>query len=197
MNTELKTNREKIVCLPNGWLMLPLIIAWIIGTQIFFIWSIAGGVRALGHPYWTFFTLGLLSEFAGLISLGGFFTLQPNEARLLVLFGAYVGTVRAPGFYWGNPFYANGNNQSYFAQAIDAQAHLAAAKAGNATPNTRRRMARFKISLRARNFNSERLKVNDKRGNPIEIAAVVVWKVQDTAQAMFDVEDYENYVRVQ
>jgi regulator of protease activity HflC (stomatin/prohibitin superfamily) len=58
-------------------------------------------------------------------------------------------------------------------------------------------LSRFKVSLRARNFNSERLKVNDKRGNPVEIAAVVVWRVQDTAQAMFDVQDFENYVRVQ
>jgi regulator of protease activity HflC (stomatin/prohibitin superfamily) len=197
MNTELKSNREKVVSLRNGWLMLPASIGWIVAALIAFIWSIAGGIHEEGHPRWIIFIVSILAEIAGLISLGGFFTLQPNEARLLVLFGAYVGTVRAPGFYWGNPFYANGNNQSYFAQAIDAQAHLAAAKAGNATPNTRRRMARFKISLRARNFNSERLKVNDKRGNPIEIAAVVVWKVQDTAQAMFDVEDYENYVRVQ
>jgi regulator of protease activity HflC (stomatin/prohibitin superfamily) len=60
-----------------------------------------------------------------------------------------------------------------------------------------KKLSRFKVSLRARNFNSERLKVNDKRGNPVEIAAVVVWRVQDTAQAAFDVDDYENYVRVQ
>jgi regulator of protease activity HflC (stomatin/prohibitin superfamily) len=58
-------------------------------------------------------------------------------------------------------------------------------------------MSRFKVSLRVRNFSSETLKVNDKRGNPVEIAAVVVWRVQDTAQAMFDVQDFENYVRVQ
>jgi len=71
------------------------------------------------------------------------------------------------------------------------------AKAGGTPGPGRKRLPRFKLSLRSRNFNSERLKVNDKRGNPIEIAAVVVWKVQDTAQALFDVEDFENYVRVQ
>src|SRR5207237_4993604 len=60
-----------------------------------------------------------------------------------------------------------------------------------------RKMPRFKVSLRARNFNSEKLKVNDKQGNPIEIAAVIVWRVADTAQALFDVEDYDNYIRVQ
>src|SRR4051812_26075478 len=197
MNTEVKPNREKVVSLPNGWLMLPLVLLWIIGSLLIFIWSISAGVRVVGHPYWTLFVAGILAEIAGLICLGGFFTLQPNEARVLVLVGAYVGTVRTPGFYWGNPFYANGNNQGFFAQALDAQAQLVAARAGTAAPNARRRMSRFKLSLRARNFNSERLKVNDKRGNPIEIAAVVVWKIEDTAQAMFDVEDFENYVRVQ
>jgi regulator of protease activity HflC (stomatin/prohibitin superfamily) len=73
----------------------------------------------------------------------------------------------------------------------------AAAGVQGVSAATRARSSRNKVSLRSRNFNSERLKVNDKRGNPVEIAAVVVWRVMDTAQAMFDVEDYENYVRVQ
>ncbi len=92
----------------------------------------------------------------------GHFTLQPNEARVLILFGAYQGSVRESGFHWTNPL------------------------------NTKRR-----ISLRSRNLTGEKLKVNDKRGNPIEIAAVVVWRVQDTAAACFDVEKFEDYVRVQ
>jgi regulator of protease activity HflC (stomatin/prohibitin superfamily) len=92
----------------------------------------------------------------------GFFALQPNEARVMILFGAYRGTVRQSGFHWANPF-----------------------------------MSRIPLSLRARNLNGDKLKVNDKRGNPIEIAAVVVWRVQDTAQAIFDVDNFENYVRVQ
>ncbi len=95
--------------------------------------------------------------------LVGHFTLQPNQARVLILFGAYHGTVRQSGFHWANPFYSKG----------------------------------MKVSLRAHNFSTEKLKVNDKRGNPIEIAAVVVWRVRDTAQAKFDVEDYEEYVDVQ
>jgi regulator of protease activity HflC (stomatin/prohibitin superfamily) len=93
---------------------------------------------------------------------GGFFTLQPNEAAVLLLFGAYKGSVRDSGFFFKNPF-----------------------------------NKRLKISLRARNLNGEKLKVNEKRGNPIEIAAVVVWRVWDTAQAMFDVDSYENYVKIQ
>jgi len=97
----------------------------------------------------------------GLI-LAGLYMLQPNEAAILTLFGQYVGTDRAEGLRWANPFY-------------------------------RKR----KISLRARNLNAPTLKVNDKRGNPVEIGAVVVWRVRDTAQAVFDVDDYERYVAIQ
>jgi regulator of protease activity HflC (stomatin/prohibitin superfamily) len=92
----------------------------------------------------------------------GFFTLQPNEATVLTLFGAYKGTVRLNGFLWTNPFYR-----------------------------------KLKISLRARNLNGDKLKVNDKRGNPVEIAVVIVWRIQDTAQAIFDVDSYESFIRIQ
>ena len=98
----------------------------------------------------------------GTLVLAGLYTLQPNEAAILQLFGAYRGTSRVPGLRATIPFY------------------------------TRR-----KLSARARNLNGDRLKVNDKRGNPIEIAAVVVWHVEDTAKAAFDVDDYENFVKVQ
>lgn len=118
------------------------------------------------------------------ILLKGFFTLQPNEARVLVLFGAYKGTVRSSGLHWGNPFYATGSSRFALVQP-GAIATPTATRPGN------------KISLRARTLNGDTLKVNDKRGNPIEIAAVIVWQVQDTAQASFDVDDYENYVPIQ
>jgi hypothetical protein len=98
----------------------------------------------------------------GAFALSGLYMLQPNEAAILLLFGAYKGTDRTEGLRWANPFYK-----------------------------------KQKISLRAHNLASDRLKVNDKRGNPIEIAAAIVWRVQDTAQASFDVEDYEEYVRIQ
>jgi regulator of protease activity HflC (stomatin/prohibitin superfamily) len=94
--------------------------------------------------------------------LVGLFVVNPNEGRVLQLFGDYVGTVRVPGLRWANPFF------------------------------TKKR-----ISLRVRNFESARLKVNDNEGNPVEIAAVVVWQVVDTAEAVFQVDDYNNYVKVQ
>lgn len=97
-----------------------------------------------------------------LLLLAGLFTVDPNEARVLQLFGSYRGTVKTPGLRWANPFF------------------------------TKKR-----ISVRVRNFESGRLKVNDNDGNPIEIAAVVVWRVVDTAEASFEVDDYTNYVHVQ
>jgi regulator of protease activity HflC (stomatin/prohibitin superfamily) len=111
---------------------------------------------------WTPFAAGIVLLLAGVLALAGLYTLQPNEAAILQLFGAYRGTSRVPGLRATNPFYT-----------------------------------RKKMSLRARNLNGDRLKVNDKRGNPIEIAAVVVWHVDDTAKAAFDVDDYENFVKVQ
>ena len=104
----------------------------------------------------------LFAFFVEFLLLKGLFVVNPNEARVLQLFGNYAGTAKIAGLRWANPFY------------------------------TRR-----KISLRVRNFESSHLKVNDKEGNPIEIAAVVVWRVVETAEATFEVDDYENYVRVQ
>jgi regulator of protease activity HflC (stomatin/prohibitin superfamily) len=94
--------------------------------------------------------------------LVGLFLVNPNEAKVLQLFGKYVGTARVPGLRWANPF-----------------------------------LSKRRVSVRVRYFESARLKVNDAEGNPIEIAAVVVWRVVDTAEAVFEVDDYENYVHVQ
>jgi len=127
----------------------------------------------------------------GLIMVGGYFTLQPNQARVLILFGAYKGTVRSSGFHWANPFFARSRGMTARggdAKGAGARRHAAG---GLRLPLT------TKLSLRAHNFSSEALKVNDKRGNPVEIAAVVVWRVENTAQAIFDVEDYTSYVEIQ
>ncbi len=128
----------------------------------------------------------------GLLMLGGYFTLQPNQARVLILFGAYKGTVRESGFHWANPFYSRTAAETA-KQPIDTAARRrswAPGRLGNSLLPT-------KLSLRAHNFSSDALKVNDKRGNPVEIAAVVVWRVENTAQAVFDVEDYASYVEIQ
>jgi hypothetical protein len=161
--TSAGSHTEKSSQTLNGWSMLALVVAMFIGGVALFVY----GVRDLdtgggGGPGTWLLVGGILTLLlAGFLS-GGFFTLQPNQARVLVLFGDYRGTVKKDGFHWTNPF-----------------------------------NRKLLVSLRLRNMETEKLKVNDKRGNPIEIAAVVVWRVAETAQAVFDVDNYENYVTVQ
>jgi regulator of protease activity HflC (stomatin/prohibitin superfamily) len=185
-------NREKSVTVFNGWVLLVLLIGLLLGNIAFFIATAAGLERGEAPPFEFF---GSILMFPVLIILmTGFFTLQPNEARVLVLFGKYCGTVRDSGFHWANPFYSNGPGGKAAGHLAAAISKLEAAKAGT---QPKRTLSRNKISLRARTINGEKLKVNDKRGNPIEIAAVVIWRVQDTAKAVFDVDDYEVYVQTQ
>lgn len=153
--TSATVNHEQPSGAANGWLLLILSVAILLGG-IFL--AVAGGVA--GVPLLVI--LGILAGILAAILFAGFFTLQPNTAAIFILFGAYKGTLRESGFFWRNPL-----------------------------------LKKEKVSLRARNLNGERLKVNDKRGNPVEIAAVVVWRVRDTAQAIFDVDNYEQYVKVQ
>src|SRR5215470_16880540 len=188
MNAETSTvNREKVVKVMGGWTMLPIVLALLLGALALLFYSIIAGVRDVGHPYWALMITAVVLEPVSIVMLTGLFTLQPNEARVLVLFGKYKGTVRESGFHWGNPFYSNGPQA-----AMSWRAQILAAKVGGSADVGQKPLSRNKISLRARTLNGERLKVNDKVGNPIEIAAVIVWRVGDTAQALFDVDNYEN-----
>lgn len=157
--------REREIWVPSGWVILVVVLAVFaagIGLEIWFGFTAKRGAQAGALPNFWLLGGGILVIGLGIFLCNGFFTLQPNEGRVLVLFGAYRGTVRTSGWHWTNPL------------------------------NTK-----LRLSLRARNFTSEKLKVNDKRGNPIEIAVVVVWRVQDTAQASFDVDRFGEYVEVQ
>ncbi|MGD0463473.1 MAG: SPFH domain-containing protein [Tepidisphaeraceae bacterium] len=180
-NQALAPGRERQVRMISGWLMLVLLLAALVGDIWVIFYCIAYPARAAGNPDWRLLAPAFLFLPVIIVLLTGLFTLQPNEARVLILFGAYKGTARDSGFHWGSPFYSNGIRPN---------------KPGG-LPSQRRIPARYKISLRARTLNGEKLKVNDKRGNPVEIAAVVVWRVSDTAQAVFDVDDYEGYVQTQ
>ena len=106
--------------------------------------------------------LGIIFLVISFFTLPGFTIVSPNESRVLILFGAYKGTIKENGFWWVNPF-----------------------------------MNKRIISLKARNFNSDPIKVNDKIGNPIMIGSVVVWRVMDTYKSAFEVDDYEHFVRIQ
>jgi len=140
----------------QGWLML-IIQILVLAVSIF---GFVTAVRPPADPWMVIFWV--LVWAVNFLMWAGFFIVNPNEAKVLQIFGKYVGTVKTPGLRWANPFYS-----------------------------------KRRISQRIRNFETARLKVNDSEGNPIEIAAVVVWKVVETAEACFEVDDYNNYVHVQ
>lgn len=139
---------EKIIVPANGYLMLFMFIILFFGG-IF-------GIILIRNPW------AVLLIVSAILLAPGFIMVQPNESRVLLLFGEYIGTVKKNGFFWVNPFFT-----------------------------------KKKISLRASNFDSERLKVNDKLGNPVMISTILVWRVENTYKAAFDVDNFENFVRVQ
>jgi regulator of protease activity HflC (stomatin/prohibitin superfamily) len=176
---------EREVRAASGWPMLLLNLA------VFVLAFLVGHTHVLGEPLPAY---PAVLYAAGFLMLGGYFTLQPNQGRVLILFGNYRGTVRKSGFHWANPFYARARGSAVPRPPAAAPARGAGSRAASAAAFTR---LATKVSLRARNFNSDTLKVNDKRGNPVEIAAVIVWRVENTAHAVFDVEDYSSYVEMQ
>ena len=166
----------------SGWVMLAIVIAGYAASLLFafsFFFSMA-------DPFLRYETNPLLSLIFAILAFiatsfvrHGFFTLQPGQARVCVLFGKYVGTVRDEGLRWANPLYAK---------------TLGITSSAGGTTVTHRHGS--KISVRARTYTGDRIKVNVKMGNPIEIATVIVWHVADTAKALFDVDDYESYVEM-
>lgn len=199
MKTEISktTSSEQAASAINGWGMLVFNLAITFGAMAWFILTIANAAKSGNEPgLWMLFPAALL-EILAIILLTGHFTLQPNEARVLILFGAYKGTVRTSGFWWANPFYSRSRGKVPVAAGSVSTEKLKNAGNQGHLENLLHQSLSAKISLRARNFNSEKLKVNDKRGNPIEIAAVIVWRVEDTAKAAFDVDDFESYVHIQ
>jgi regulator of protease activity HflC (stomatin/prohibitin superfamily) len=169
---------QKLKIVPSGWLMLPIVVLGFVLVLFLFIMGIIRGAPLL-------IFLALLLLVITIVFAKGLFTLQPNEARVLVLFGKYVGTVKKEGFHWANPF------SVYRGPWEPLQTK------GKEQPLPLQPKQKYKVSLRARNFETQVLKVNDQRGNPIEIGAVVVWRVSDTAKALFDVDAYEHYVQIQ
>jgi regulator of protease activity HflC (stomatin/prohibitin superfamily) len=135
------------------------ILAVLIVLEGFFVWAFVAGARGGALQM---IALGAFGTAVTVFLAIGLFVVNPNEAKVLQLFGRYAGTVKTAGLRWANPLYT-----------------------------------KHRISQRVRNFESPKLKVNDRDGNPIEIAAVVVWRVIDTAEAVFLVDDYQNYVKVQ
>lgn len=142
----------------NGLPGLPVLLVLLL-VELGLIWMLVMNIRSESAPEIIFAAVGI--AFVAFL-MAGLFMVNPNEGKVLQLFGEYKGTAKVDGLRWANPF-----------------------------------LTKKKVSLRIRNFESGRLKVNDIDGNPIEIAAVVVWKVVETAEAVFEVDDYEHYVKVQ
>lgn len=139
----------------SGLIVLPVLLI-LMGLDIYWLISNINQVSVSG------IVMSSIALAVIVVAMAGHFVVNPNEAKVLQLFGKYVGTVRQPGLRWANPFYS-----------------------------------KVKVSTRVRNFETGKLKVNDSDSNPIEIAAVVVWRVVDTAEALFEVDDYDQYVQVQ
>ena len=147
----------------SGWVVLAIHALLVVVV----VWQLAASISSQHWPASRIALICLLLIAAAFFLPLGYFTLQPNEAKVLILLGKYKGTIRQDGFHWTNPLKL-------------------------AVPRSK-----YTLSFRIRNFEVEKLKVNDKRGNPIEIAAVVVWRVNDSAHALFDVDRYEHYVKIQ
>jgi regulator of protease activity HflC (stomatin/prohibitin superfamily) len=199
-------SQERVVNPTNGWPVLLIVIAlYALVSYLFYLgFTInSGDTSTVIDPetglasvesmpsVWLLLAAAAVLIVAVIIPVG-FYTLQPNEARVLILFGSYRGTVRNSGFAWGNPFYANGSPGHATVTTTTTKGGAAPTEVESSAT-----LKRYKVSLRARTLNGERLKVNDMRGNPIDIGAVVVWHVQDTAKAVFDVDDVERYVALQ
>lgn len=178
----------------NGWGMLTAAIITLVAIVALFIWSVSSlaGIPD-GEPTPAVYGIGLAASIVlfclWFIPVTGFFTVQPGQARVCILFGTYKGTVRDSGFFWANPFYSRslGSSGSPISNALNEL--LVNTKVPKGLSTT--------ISVRTRTLNGEKLKVNDKMGNPIEIASVVAWHVDDTAKALFDVDHYPSYVSMQ
>lgn len=177
--------QEKLVKPISGALML-LVTLVLVGLQVWTVVLLATEVLAESY-FWVSLVVATLLTAV----LAGFYTLQPNESRVLILFGNYRGTVKRAGWHWGNPFYSNASPSSELKEER-ARSISVTKPATSSKPD-----ARFKISLRARTEVGDTIKVNDRKGNPIEIAAVVVWRVADTTKAVFEVDDYRTYVKTQ
>jgi len=171
--------KQKVLLPRSGWAMLALMIA---GLLLAICGFLIGAVFKLPALFILVFPLALCC-FIGLL---GCMAVQPNDARVLLLFGEYKGTVSLSGFYWVNPFFSK--------KRISLR--IRNFETGSTSVNEKKNEAGVVVQHKSRSHGRPS-KVNDRDGNPIEISAVVVWKVVNTVEAMFEVDDYEDYVSVQ
>lgn len=184
----------------NGMAVLLLVIAAIAADFALVILSCTIWGTA-EHPFLPLFIPTLILLFVSWILFLGFKVLKPQEALVLTLFGEYIGTIREPGFYFVNPFCVAVNpaaktrlGQSGDVDGGDASRRILIA-AG--TANQQNETVSKKISMKAMTLSNARQKVNDVLGNPVEIGVAVIWRVKDTAAAVFNVDNYKEYLSLQ
>ncbi|MCA9259325.1 MAG: SPFH domain-containing protein [Planctomycetales bacterium] len=165
----------------SGWSVLPVSLALIFGSGLMFIFLLVSRIDS-----GALFVLCVLSEFAGILSLFGFQAIAPNDARVYLLFGNYKGSTITSGFFWVNPFYSK-KKLTLRIRNFETGSIV--------SPEVKD--AAGKVLQRKSRSSGKPSKVNDRDGNPIEISAVVVWRVVNTAEALFEVDDYEDFVAVQ
>lgn len=181
----------------NGMLVLVLTILALLGSiALMIIGAIQGGEDAPAPLFW----VGLVIMVVGWIPLLGLKVLKPQEALVLTLFGKYVGTIKGDGFYWVNPFCTSFNPaaKTKLNQSGDVSTtHMLSITENGATTNAAVTIESNKISLKIMTLNNSRQKINDCLGNPIEIGIAVIWRVVDTAKAVFNVDNYKEFLSLQ
>ena len=193
---EEKTAKTK----PGGAYLLLDLLGWVVDVAafvfgiIFMVESIDNGTMPLGVGV-TLLVVSILGLIGMIIFTCGFHIIQPNQAKVFTLFGKYYGTVKEPGFYYVNPFCSAVTPAKTVSTAAPATSVNVAS--GTQSTNVAVSMPSSKISLRTRTLNNERQKVNDVLGNPIIIGANVIWKVADPTAAVFNVENFEQFLSTQ
>ena len=179
----------------NGFVMLMVMILGILGSiGVIVVGGVLLNYTMLGIPV---LILGIVLVVALLIMLAGLKVIKPNEALVLTLFGKYYGTLREPGFYFVNPF-ASAINPTMEGKAAEAAINEEAAKGNIMLTAPKKDSASGKrLSMKALTLNNGKQKINDLMGNPIEIGVVVIWRVANTAKAVFNVDDYMEYLSIQ
>lgn len=185
----------------NGMVMLLLTLLGYVAFTVLFVYSLILLDTSL-FPGILLMVLSILYWVAGIFLFCGLKVLKPQEALVLTLFGDYIGTLKGQGFYWVNPFCtavnpAAGTKLSQSGDVNSGETGMAALlKAGNSSTQTAESTSK-KISLKMMTLNNSRQKINDCLGNPVEIGIAVIWRVTDTAKAVFNVDNYKEYLSLQ
>jgi len=170
----------------RGWFPLIVNVGLFVTGPLLFVYAIRGLDAGGGTPALALLFVSILTVAAAVIAVFGYMAIAPNDSRVLLLFGEYKGSARESGFFWVNPFFSKRKLSLRIRNFETGSIH---------TPE--KKDAQGRVTQHKGRTSGRPSKVNDREGNPIEISAVVVWRVVNTAEALFEVDDYEDFVAVQ